>query len=82
MVALQAAGDISGYKKVFEKSKQLEKRIKKIEKQIDKKMMKTLDLSDEFYKGKLKVEEEKARNSSFFGDDQPVKLQRRTFLEN
>ena len=82
MVALQAAGDIGGYKKVFKKREKLKKKIKEIEKKIDKKSMKTLDLSDEFYKGKLKVEEEKARNSSFFGDDQPVKLQRRTFLEN
>jgi len=82
MVALQAAGDIVGYKKVFKKSKQLEERIKEIEKKIDKKSMKTLDLSDKFYKGKQKAEEEKARNSSFFGDDQPAKLQRRTFLED
>lgn len=82
MVALQAAGDIGGYKKVFEKSKQLEKRIKEIEKQIDKKSMKTLDLSDKFYKGKQKAEEEKARNTSSFGDYQPAKLQRRTFLED
>lgn len=82
MVALQAAGDIGGYKKVFEKSKQLEERIKEIEKQIDKKSMKTLDLSDKFYKGKQKVEEEKARNTSSFEDYQPAKLQRRTFLEN
>ena len=82
MVALQAAGDIGGYKKVFEKSKQLEKRIKEIEKQIDKKSMKTLDLSDKFYKGKQKAEEGKARNTSSFGDYQPAKLQRRTFLED
>ena len=82
MVALQAAGDIGGYKKVFKKSKQLEKRIKEIEKKIDKKSMKTLDLSDKFYKGKQKAEEEKARNTSSFGDNQPVKLQRRTFLED
>ena len=82
MVALQAAGDIGGYKKVFKKREKLEKRIKEIENKIDKKSMKTLDLSDKFYKGKQKAEEEKARNSSFFGDDQPVKLQRRTFLEN
>lgn len=82
MVALQAAGDIGGYKKVFKKSKQLEKRIKEIEKQIDKKSMKTLDLSDKFYKGKQKAEEEKARNASSFGDYQPAKLQRRTFLED
>ena len=82
MVALQAAGDIGGYKKVFKKSKQLEKRIKEIEKQIDKKSMKTLDLSDKFYKGKQKAEEEKARNTSSFGDYQPAKLQRRTFLED
>ena len=82
MVALQAAGDIGGYKKVFKKSKQLEERIKEIEKQIDKKSMKTLDLSDKFYKGKQKAEEEKARNTSSFGDYQPAKLQRRTFLED
>lgn len=82
MVALQAAGDIEGYKKVFKKSKQLEKRIKEIEKQIDKKSMKTLDLSDKFYKGKQKAEEEKARNTSSFGDYQPTKLQRRSFLED
>ena len=82
MVALQAAGDIGGYKKVFKKSKQLEERIKEIEKQIDKKSMKTLDLSDKFYKGKQKAEEEKARNASSFGDYQPAKLQRRTFLED
>lgn len=82
MVALQAAGDIGGYKKVLKKSKQLEERIKEIEKQIDKKSMKTLDLSDKFYKGKQKAEEEKARNTSSFGDNQPVKLQRRTFLED
>jgi len=82
MVALQAAGDIGGYKKVFKKSKQLEERIKEIEKQIDKKSMKTLDLSDKFYKGKQKAEEEKARNTSSFGDYQPTKLQRRSFLED
>lgn len=82
MVALQAAGDIGGYKKVFKKSKQLEERIKEIEKQIDKKSMKTLDLSDKFYKGKQKAEEEKARNTASFGDYQPAKLQRRTFLED
>ena len=82
MVALQAAGDIGGYKKVFKKSKQLEERIKEIEEQIDKKSMKTLDLSDKFYKGKQKAEEEKARNTSSFGDNQPAKLQRRTFLED
>lgn len=44
--------------------------------------MKTLDLSDKFYKGKQKAEEEKARNASSFGDYQPAKLQRRTFLED
>ena len=82
MVALQAAGDIGGYKKVFKKSKQLEERIKEIEKKIDKKSMKILDLSDKFYKGKQKAEEEKARNTSSFGDNQPEKLQRRTFLED
>lgn len=82
MVALQAAGDIGGYKKVFKKREKLEERIKEIEKQIDKKSMKTLDLSDKFYKGKQKAEEEKARNTSSFGDYQPVKLQRRTFLED
>ena len=82
MVVLQAAGDIGGYKKVFKKREKLKERIKEIEKQIDKKSMKTLDLSDKFYKGKQKAEEEKARNSSFFGDDQPAKLQRRTFLED
>lgn len=82
MVALQAAGDIGGYKKVFKKSKQLEKRIKEIEDKIDKKSMKTLDLSDKFYKGKQKAEEEKARNTSSFEDYQPAKLQRRTFLED
>ena len=82
MVALQAAGDIGGYKKVLKKREKLEKRIKEIEKQIDKKSMKTLDLSDKFYKGKQKAEEEKARNTSSFGDNQPVKLQRRTFLED
>ena len=82
MVALQAAGDIGGYKKVFKKSKQLEERIKEIEEQIDKKSMKTRDLSDKFYKGKQKAEEEKARNTSSFGDNQPAKLQRRTFLED
>ncbi|MFC2696029.1 MAG: hypothetical protein ACFN4U_03200 [Candidatus Absconditicoccaceae bacterium] len=82
MVALQAAGDIGGYKKVFKKREKLEERIKEIEKQIDKKSMKTLDLSDKFYKGKQKAEEEKARNTSSFGDYQPAKLQRRTFLED
>lgn len=82
MVALQAAGDIGGYKKVFKKREKLKERIKEIEKQIDKKSMKTLDLSDKFYKGKQKAEEEKARNTSSFGDYQPAKLQRRTFLED
>ena len=82
MVALQAAGDIGGYKKVFKKSKQLEKRIKEIEDKIDKKSMKTLDLSDKFYKGKQKAEEEKARNTPSFEDYQPAKHQRRTFLED
>ena len=82
MVALQAAGDIGGYKKVFKKREKLKKKIKEIEKQIDKKSMKTLDLSDKFYKGKQKAEEEKARNTSSFGDNQPVNLQRRTFLED
>lgn len=82
MVALQAAGDIGGYKKVLKKREKLEKRIKEIENKIDKKSMKTLDLSDKFYKGKQKAEEEKARNTSSFGDNQPVKLQRRTFLED
>lgn len=82
MVALQAAGDIGGYKKVFKKREKLKKKIKEIEKQIDKKSMKTLDLSDKFYKGKQKAEEEKARNTSSFGDYQPAKLQRRTFLED
>lgn len=82
MVALQAAGDIVGYKKVFKKREKLEKKIKEIEKKIDKKSMKTLDLSDKFYKGKQKAEEEKARNTSSFGDYQPAKLQRRTFLED
>lgn len=82
MVALQAAGDIEGYKKVFKKREKLKERIKEIEKKIDKKSMKTLDLSDKFYKGKQKAEEEKARNTSSFGDYQPAKLQRRTFLED
>lgn len=82
MVALQAAGDIGGYKKVLKKREKLENRIKEIENKIDKKSMKTLDLSDKFYKGKQKAEEEKARNTSSFGDNQPVKLQRRTFLED
>lgn len=82
MVALQAAGDIEGYKKVFKKREKLKERIKEIEKKIDKKSMKTLDLSDKFYKGKQKAEEEKARNTSSFGDNQPEKLQRRTFLED
>ena len=82
MVALQAAGDIGGYKKVFKKREKLKKKIKEIEKQIDKKSMKTLDLSDKFYKGKQKAEEGKARNASSFGDYQPAKLQRRTFLED
>lgn len=82
MVALQAAGDIEGYKKVFKKREKLKERIKEIEKKIDKKSMKTLDLSDKFYKGKQKAEEEKARNTASFGDYQPAKLQRRTFLED
>lgn len=82
MVALQAAGDIEGYKKVFKKREKLKERIKEIEKKIDKKSIKTLDLSDKFYKGKQKAEEEKARNTSSFGDNQPVNLQRRTFLED
>lgn len=82
MVALQAAGDIGGYEKVFKKREKLKERIKEIEKKIDKKSMKALDLSDKFYKGKQKAEEEKARNPSSFGDYQPAKLQRRTFLED
>ena len=59
MVALQAAGDIGGYKKVFKKSKQLEERIKEIEKKLIKNPWRPLIFQISFIKGNKKLKRKK-----------------------
>ena len=59
MVALQAAGDIEGFEKVFKKREKLKERIKEIEKKLIKNPWRPLIFQISFIKGNKKLKRKK-----------------------